>query len=750
MFKKILFFLLIPAICFAQAHPRITSPGQHPLRHRAERLKSSCTDAEVLGGTSSGTGVECQAASAGAGDIEQVGDCTTGVCFTGGAGSVMTFGGATGVVVAGTTNTFNVAGDFVTTDIFQAISTGVTVINKDFDSTGDVTFNTGGIRPMFFSDYSEDCIGINQSDCSLHTFAVTGHLGITTTADENDAHSIELIADAAGFGDFKAIDIDYITGTLGAGEDAEAILVNIDESASTGGDMHGIVVLSTDVGSATIRGLEAGVNVAPIFHESGTFGDWDRCEIDTGSFTDCLTAVNNTGTDVQMWVSNGDLVYLGLNDENFEEIEWIFDTVASGPGIKPTFEFSTASGFTTFSPIDGTNGARNNGVMAWDADDLSGWATRSVDGDTAFWVRITRTANNVTGPTEDLVQVASPTNYSWDKDGLITAQGLIVDMFEAVTTGVTVKNTDLTVVGDLSVDLATVTGALATSSMQVTPLVNCDTIDTDVAGIFSCGTDSGAGGGAPVGATYVTLSTDGDLTDERVLTAGTNISSVDAGAGSTITLNVDDSFIVNDADDDMNGVLTANGLTLAQDENITLGAQTLDHDGTDFVFNDDINTNLAKVTGVLASVSHQNTALASCSTLQTNASGIFSCKTSGVISGLRKTLKFTLIDPNAAFDLDTQFGVWTNTDASLTVTKLSVELDATGNEIAGDLKWADDFATFANATVINDFDTTSGVRVDTSITAGSVPAGKLIYIQFDSDPAGAITNASFAVEYNYD
>jgi len=34
------------------------------------------------------------------------------------------------------------------------------------------------------------------------------------------------------------------------------------------------------------------------------------------------------------------------------------------------------------------------------------------------------------------------------------------------------------------------------------------------------------------------------------------------------------------------GTVTADGLTLGQDENITLGAQTLDHDGTDFVFND--------------------------------------------------------------------------------------------------------------------------------------------------------------------
>lgn len=41
---------------------------------------------------------------------------------------------------------------------------------------------------------------------------------------------------------------------------------------------------------------------------------------------------------------------------------------------------------------------------------------------------------------------------------------------------------------------------------------------------------------APVSASYVTLGTDGTLTSERVLTAGTGISVTDAGAGSTVTV----------------------------------------------------------------------------------------------------------------------------------------------------------------------------------------------------------------------
>lgn len=48
---------------------------------------------------------------------------------------------------------------------------------------------------------------------------------------------------------------------------------------------------------------------------------------------------------------------------------------------------------------------------------------------------------------------------------------------------------------------------------------------------------SGGGGGAPVGASYLTLAVNATLTSERVLTAGTNITFVDTGAGGTLTIN---------------------------------------------------------------------------------------------------------------------------------------------------------------------------------------------------------------------
>ena len=113
-------------------------------------------------------------------------------------------------------------------------------------------------------------------------------------------------------------------------------------------------------------------------------------------------------------------------------------------------------------------------------------------------------------------------------------------------------------------------------------------------------------------------------------------------------------------------------------------------------------------------------------------------------------LIFNVFNPSGVQSDDTQVCIWPETDANLTVTKITVTLDAAGNEVAGDLKYADTFIGLANPVVINVFDTTSGVLEDSSITSGSVAAGKAIYIQFDSAPNAAITQMCIDVVYDYD
>lgn len=117
--------------------------------------------------------------------------------------------------------------------------------------------------------------------------------------------------------------------------------------------------------------------------------------------------------------------------------------------------------------------------------------------------------------------------------------------------------------------------------------------------------------------------------------------------------------------------------------------------------------------------------------------------------GIYRTWDFDIINPNQVYSKDTQVFVAV-AKADMTITRIRVELNATTNQVAGDLKYADSFISLASATVINDFDTTSGVRDDSTITSASVAAGKCIYIQFDSQPHADITQMHVHIEWDYD
>ena len=122
-------------------------------------------------------------------------------------------------------------------------------------------------------------------------------------------------------------------------------------------------------------------------------------------------------------------------------------------------------------------------------------------------------------------------------------------------------------------------------------------------------------------------------------------------------------------------------------------------------------------------------------------------------SNIRSTPRHLIVnvfDPLGVQTDDTQVCIWPLTPAALTITKITVTLDASGNEVAGDLKYADTFIGLANPVVINVFDTDSGVLEDDTITSGSVAAGKTIYIQWDSAPNTAITQQIIDVQFDYD
>ncbi len=278
----------------------------------------------------------------------------------------------------------------------------------------------------------------------LLTVEANGELDLIYVSTANNEIAMDISVNALGFGNVRAIDIQYATGALGDDESIGVVLINIDETTATGGVLAGVEVLTTTIGNATTYASLSGVDVGPIRHESGTFVAFGFCEetSDDISFVDCLTAFSSTSTDIQIWDADDDRIYIG-DSAKFNEIQWIFDTFATGPGIQPTFEFWNGSSWIFFSPIDGTNGARANGIMRYGvtvvALALDDWVVTTVDGDSAFWIRITRTANNTTGPTEDIVFTSSTFAYEWDKNGSllindVSFEGLSDDAFEHLLT----------------------------------------------------------------------------------------------------------------------------------------------------------------------------------------------------------------------------------------------------------------------------------------------------------------------------
>jgi len=120
------------------------------------------------------------------------------------------------------------------------------------------------------------------------------------------------------------------------------------------------------------------------------------------------------------------------------------------------------------------------------------------------------------------------------------------------------------------------------------------------------------------------------------------------------------------------------------------------------------------------------------------------------ISGVRHRWHISIVDPNTVVTASSIIPICALTDAALTVTKIVVTTSSASYEAAGDLKYADARISLANATVINAFDTSSGVLSDDTITSGSVGSGKCVYLSFDSAPNASMTDMVIDVYWDYD
>jgi hypothetical protein len=257
---------------------------------------------------------------------------------------------------------------------------------------GDILISGNTIStPTATQDLVLDTTGLGE--IHLDSPTVLNH-----TATANDQYGLEIMIDAANFSDIKAVDIVYDVGTIGVGEDEAGILINIDKNSSTGGQIEAIDIVATE-GTADVHGIHLGVGIDPIHHESGAFVSTDASYVYDDSlitFTTATAQFDSAVSNLAIFTEDNDVVYVG-RAQQFSEIEFILGTFASGSGIAPTFEYSDGvGGWTTFVPVDGTNGMRNNGVVDWDPSSLAGWAQDTVYASSGlYWVRVTRTRNSL-------------------------------------------------------------------------------------------------------------------------------------------------------------------------------------------------------------------------------------------------------------------------------------------------------------------------------------------------------------------
>jgi hypothetical protein len=349
---------------------------------------------------------------------------------------------AYGVVCGGTTSTaahqsvasVGTSGQVLTSNGAGALPTWQAGGAGPVLTLGSVPFSDGSALTQdnanLFWDDTNNRLGVGTNS-PLDTVHVVGNMDLVHLAAENDDHALEIDCDAAGFGDVKAIDIVYRTGAVAAAEDEECILINIDETLSTGGEVAAIQVLSTTEGSAQKIGLKAGPGIDIIRHETGSFGNMDSA---LNNAVDVLSELSSGGAGgVSAFENDNDTMTIG-DAASFGALEILLDTGASGSGIAPTWEYSTGIGmWATFSPADGTNGFKSTGIAEWDVTDLTGFAT-GTGGE--YLIRITRTRNGLgTNPIVDTVQISSLTEYKWDLNGDITFKSSDIDASQAYKVG---------------------------------------------------------------------------------------------------------------------------------------------------------------------------------------------------------------------------------------------------------------------------------------------------------------------------
>ncbi|MBU8921264.1 MAG: hypothetical protein KOO63_05545 [Bacteroidales bacterium] len=300
---------------------------------------------------------------------------------------------------------------------------------------GDVHFHIGVNAGASFKVHCDEA----NNDHALHYL-------ITAGKDNHRAVFLEVDADIYSGICGNSVNFDA-TAFDDAAKVGHANCVLVDNAGATAGDVHGLSVSVTDTANTDMNVAAVGSNgnVDVIHQHLGTLASITAAfSYDTDTYTDRTTAFGDSGTNVQLFPSDDDYIYIAAAAK-WDEINAILVTPASHT-IIPTFEYVKDAGtWHAFTPDDSTSGFQNSGAITFDKDNLTDWGVRTVNevtgaGDNVvdyYWIRIRRTRGTLpTPPTESTIKVTTlGTEFSWDKAGKVRTDII------CVTDGVTEPDT---------------------------------------------------------------------------------------------------------------------------------------------------------------------------------------------------------------------------------------------------------------------------------------------------------------------
>lgn len=261
-----------------------------------------------------------------------------------------------------------------------------------------------------------------ENVANLHTGEYASKFKLIAAAD--GVTSMDIDTEGMGYTNIDTLHITHATGALASGSIQKATRVEIDDSLCIGGtttEVDGVKYTRTKGNSiATVCAIDIGTAFTNAMKIDGSppenpgygytftnaFAVTDHVNSGGGGNDSFINPAVNT----QMFTADNTGILIGF-DSKFSVIQYV-QSIAGSATITPTWQYSTGDGtWATLTVTDTTGGMRFSGKVSFAAP--AAWAKSESAGSvgvgaitSAFYVRITRTANSLaTPPTEQYFKV---------------------------------------------------------------------------------------------------------------------------------------------------------------------------------------------------------------------------------------------------------------------------------------------------------------------------------------------------------